>query len=217
MDVKYFVRTTNERKFDYNIPYEKIVDTKNMGVLAYIDALMQVDKFNVVLMEDDLVLCDNFKQEIEQVIAQYPRTIINFFTAPNTYFTTHLSVIFDYNQCTYFPQGLTKLLAKEMIKRYNPKHCRSYGALLNTVLHDLGLYHLIYRPFLVQHIDGNSTFHRGNFRTRNTIWFKDYLDRLGITMEEAYNLRNRDKLTAMLEEDRIKWYGENYKERFMIR
>ena len=217
MEIKYFVRTTNERQFNYDVPYEKIVDTENKGVLAYIDALYEINDYSSVLMEDDLVLCSNFQKEIENVIAQYPNLIINFFTAPSLYFTTHLTTIFDYNQCTYFPKGLTKRLGREMLNRYNPVHCHSYGALLNNTLRELNIYHLIYRPALVQHIDGNSLFHRGNFRLRNTIWFKDYLYKLGITLEEAYSKENKEKLTEMLEQDRCKWYGEDYKERLFNR
>ena len=82
-----------------------------------------------------------------------------------------------------------------------------YGRLLCISLEQLGIPHLIYRPCLVQHIDGKSTYN-GEFYRRNTIYFKDYLDKLGITMLEAYKPENRKKLRQLLEADRAIWYSE---------
>ena len=108
-------------------------------------------------------------------------------------------------------KGITKMLADEMMKLYVPEEkqpkLQRYGALLSCVLQNLGINHLVYRPTLVNHIDGKSTFDNGKLQ-RNTIYFKDYLDKLGITMEEAYENENRIKLIELLEADRKKWYGE---------
>lgn len=127
------------------------------------------------------------------------------------YYTTHYTSVFIFNQCTYFPKGMTKILADEMMKVYLPEEQypreQRYGALLNYVLQHLGIHHLVYRPTLVNHKDVRSTF-KGSILNRNTIYFKDYLDKLGITMEEAYLNENREKLMQLLEADRNKWYKE---------
>ena len=96
-----------------------------------------------------------------------------------------------------------------MMKLYIPEEkqpkLQRYGALLSCVLQNLGINHLVYRPTLVNHIDGKSTFDNSKLQ-RNTIYFKDYLDELNITMEEAFNNENKNKLIGLLEKDRNKWY-----------
>jgi len=209
--IKYFVRTMEGRPYDLPIEHEKIIDYKHLYVKSYIDALYYINDYNAVLMEDDIVLCKNFKEEIEKVIKQYPNNIINFFSSPSRYYTTHFSDIFIYNQCTYFPRGLTKFLADKMMEMYEdeikyPREQR-YGSLLNIVLVENGIPHLIYRPTLVQHIDAISTRDAKKLG-RNTIYFKDYLDELGIDMIQAYTKENQAKLQKLLDRDRLIWYKD---------
>ena len=212
MEIKYFVRTIGNREINIPIDYELIIDKEHKYTKSYIDALYKINDYNAVLMEDDIVLCKNFKEEIEKVINEHPTDIINFFSRPKDYFTTHYTNSFVYNQCTYFPKGLTKLLADEMMKCYIPeervhRRIQRYGSLLCSVLIQLGIPHINYRPTLVQHIDKNSTYD-GLTMMRNTIYFKDYLDEIGIDMTQAYSLENRKKLKELLDADRKKWYGE---------
>ena len=211
MNIKYFVRTMEGRPELLPSYYEKIIDKEHRYVKSYIDALYQISEYDSVLVEDDIVLCNNFKEEIEKVIAQYPNDIINFFTTPESYFTTHYMERWNYNQCTYFPKGVSKIIADKMMEKYIPEEqCKikqRYGSLLYLSLSDLGIKHLAYRPSLVQHIDGKSTYD-SLFLQRNTIYFKDYLDKLGITMEEAFTLENRNKLKQLLKADRDIWYKD---------
>ena len=212
MEIKYFVRTMANRKDILPDYFEKIIDNEGRYVKSYINALYTISDYNAILVEDDIVLCNNFKEEVEKVIAQYPNNVINFFSNPDRYYTTHFAEIFNYNQCTYFPKGLAKNLADEMMKIYipedNKKHRQRYGRLLGLSMIKLGIPHLIYRPCLVNHIDGNSTFD-GGFYQRNTIYFKDYLDKLGISVEEAFSLNNQRALKKLLEADRAVWYKDN--------
>lgn len=210
--IKFFVRTMEGRPDLLPDYFEKIIDTEHRYVKSYIDALYKINEYDAVLVEDDIVLCNNFKEEIEKVIAQYPNDIINFFTNPERYFTTHFVEMWNYNQCTYFPKGVSGKLADEMMKNYVPEENlkgikQRYGQLLGTALLVLGIRHLIYRPCLVNHIDGISTYD-GHFFQRNTIYFKDYLDRLGITMEDAYQSNNRKALKKLLDADRTVWYKD---------
>lgn len=210
VNVKYFVRTMEGRPYDLPIECEKIIDYEHKYVKSYIDALYYINDYNAVLMEDDIILCKNFKEEIEKVINQYPNNIINFFSSPSKYYTTHFTDVFVYNQCTYFPKGITKFLADKMMEMYvdevkYPKQQR-YGSLLNIVLYENHIPHIVYRPTLVQHIDALSTRDAQNLG-RNTPYFKDYLDEVGITMEEAYTKENQDKLKALLKRDRDIWYN----------
>jgi hypothetical protein len=212
MEIKYFVRTLEGRECDLPEYVERIIDYEHKYVKSYIDALYKINDCNAVLMEDDIVLCKNFREEIEKVINKYPNNIINFFTSPSKYYTSHFSSMFIYNQCTYFPKGMTKFLADEIMKMYIPeepgKHSiQRYGSLLNIVLCDNNIPHLIHRPCLVQHIDAKST-RDAWCGCRNTPYFKDYLDAVGITMEEAFDRQNLDKLNRLLAQDREKWYKD---------
>ena len=208
MEIKYYVRTTQERVIDYNLDYTLILNRSHKPVQSFIEALYQIADSDAVLLEDDLVLCDNFKEEIEKVIAQYPDYIINFFTEPFRYFTTHKTEFFSYNQCTYYPKGVTKILADEMTKLLDKYKTKSWNLVEHRALINLGIVHYVYRPSLVQHKDVKSILNNGAQLNRSTIYFKDYLDKLGITLEEAYKVENREKLQEMLNEDIKQWEKE---------
>lgn len=202
MDIKYFVRTTKSSKVNYDLDYIELCDTKNEYIQSYIDALYKISDYNAVLLEDDCVLCKNFKEEIEKVINEHPNDIINFFSFPDRYITSHYSTKFNYNQCTYFPKGIIKTFIPDMQERYNTHKniFKSYGSLLNIMLALNGIAHYVYRPCLVQHIDYRC-------KARSTLYFKDYLDELNISIENAFKLENQEKLFDLLNKDREKWYS----------
>lgn len=208
IDIKYFVRTMEGRPNILPDYFEKIIDTKHLYVKSYIDALYKISDYNAVLVEDDILLCKNFKKEIEKVIKQYPNSIINFFSNPDVFYTTHYSECFNYNQCTYFPKGLAKELADDIMKIYVPEtpgnYTQRYGRLLHITLELNGIPHVVHRPCLVQHIDGKSTYN-GTYYNRNTIYYKDYIDELGIDYIDAYKPENRKKLRELLDRDRKEW------------
>lgn len=208
MNIKYYVRTTEERDFDYDLDYDILIDPDHKPVQAFIDALYLVSDSDVVILEDDLVLCKNFKEEIEKVIAQHPDSIINFFTEPYKYFTSHWTEFFSYNQCTYYPKSIIRTLADKMTEIYNRYNTKSWNLVEHKALDELGITHYVYRPSLVQHKDVKSILNRGAKLQRWTPYFKDYLDELGITMEEAYSVENREKLQKLLSKDIEKWEKE---------
>ena len=198
MEIKYFVRTTGERKFNYDLEYETITDAINKPVKAFIEALYKISSSNAVLLEDDLILCNNFKEEIEKVIETYPNDIINFFTKPDLYFTTHYTDRFDYNQCTYYPKGISKLLAEKIITFKNWDKI-GYDLLMNKALVNLNISHVQYRPCLVQHIDIKSLLPFHHFKPRRCVYFIDYLEELNISYEDAWTKENKQKLIALME------------------
>ena len=82
--IKYYVRTTNDRVLDesYNqVDYKLLVDTEYNARKSFVEQLEKLakNKSDVVILEDDLILCKNFKERIEQVISEHPDTLINFF------------------------------------------------------------------------------------------------------------------------------------------
>lgn len=203
--IKYFVRTTNERILDktYNqINYEKLVDLEHKPVDSFIKQLKIINSFDSVLLEDDLILCKDFKKKIEEVIKLYPNNIINFFTLPMSYFKTKKEYGFCYNQCTYYPKGISNMIANEIEYilendiRY--KNCPQYDILENRALYNLKIKHIKYRPCLVQHIDGESIMNKDVKYLRRTPYFIDYLDALGITYKDALKSENKLKLMELM-------------------
>lgn len=196
-NIKFFVRTTGERKFDYDIEFELLVDKRHDPVGSFIRQLKIISGWDAVLLEDDLVLCKDFKEIIENIINDYPNSVINFFTMPNIYFSTHFDCRFSSNQCTYYPRGIALKIALEMeeVRKILPN--AQYDILQRTAMERLGLVHLIYRPCLVQHLD-NDSFINNAIGLRRSIYFKDYLDYLDIEYEDAFTYENKKKLTELM-------------------
>lgn len=198
--IKYFVRTTGERKFNY-LPLEvtPLYDYNHDPINSFIEQLEIISDYDAVLLEDDLILCKNFQNEIEAAITKFPNRIINFFSEPQKYTTTHLTAgDFNYNQCTYYPKSCTKILAKQMreVMKWWPKHKKLWSQVEAEALKELGWAHVIYRPCLVQHNDISSILSPG-IESRTTIWFKDYLDELGLDNDQNYSKKTVKDLTDL--------------------
>lgn len=214
LTIKYFVRTTLERELNksYNqIEYELLIDREHRPVESFIEQLEIISDYDAVLLEDDVLLCKDFKNRIEEVIKKYPDTIINFFTRPWEHFETGSYNQFSWNQCTYYPKGLGKEIANQMRQIYSimlenknileKKYLTStgyiqYGLLESKALENLGLEHIRYRPCLVQHLDLKSLIGNDDEAERTTIYFIDYLDELNVdynnlTNEEINKLKSK--------------------------
>ena len=201
MNIKYFVRTTQEREFNYDLDYELLIDKEKKPVESFINQLRLISESDSVLLEDDLILCKDFKNKIENVIKQYPNRIINFFTDPRVYFTTHLSSEFMWNQCTYYPKGIGLIVANEMEKMHRQIPSMPYDQVENNVLKRLNIPHIKYRPCLVQHLDNDSLIMDKTNGSRRSIYFEDYLNELNIDYIEAFTKENNQKLQKKLYED----------------
>ena len=72
--LKFYVRTTLERQLDSSysqIEYELLVDTEHKPIESFIEQLEQISEYDSVLLEDDLILCKDFKNRIEEVINKH--------------------------------------------------------------------------------------------------------------------------------------------------
>lgn len=201
---KFFVRTTGKRQINYNLDYEVLCDNISHPVDSFIEQLKYISDYDAVLLEDDLVLCENFKEEIEKAIAQYPNKIINFFTDPNLYFTTHIGSVFNYNQCTYYPKGIGKVLAEKMEEHRKTFPKIQYDVLELYAINKLGITHVKYRPCLVQHLDFDTLIQESTQGNRRCIYFIDYLKELNIEYEDAFLPENRKKLEQQMNKHIIK-------------
>lgn len=198
LKIKFFVRTTSDRLFEYNLEYKKLIDTEHAPVKSFIDQLKYISQWDSVLLEDDLILCKDFKNKIEDAIDQYPDKIINFFTRPREWFTTHENCVFAYNQCTYYPKGVALSVANEMERLWKNMPNLQYDVLESNALNNLGLSHVQYRPCLVQHLDDTSIVGNNTTGYRRTPYFIDYLEELNIDYGVAFSKENKPKLENLL-------------------
>ena len=208
MEVKYFVRTTGEREFDYSseLPeYTILVDEDHRPVMSLIEQLSRIN-CPAVILEDDLILCKGFKEKIEKVISEHPNNVINFFYNPLDYFETMETKNFCWNQCVYYPAGITPYIAEHMANVYAENPSLPSDVVEHYALVAMRVPNIIYRPCLVQHIGVKSLITPGiyTFR-RDTIYFEDYLNELGINYKDAENPVNKRKLKEKLAEDRKTW------------
>lgn len=204
--IKYFIRTTLERELDESVSrelgedYTLLVDYEHQPVKSFIEQLETISDYDSILLEDDAILCKNFKKHIEKAISEYPDKVINFFTEPYIWFTTTKASIFSSNVGTYYPKGFGKLIAKIMWE--NKDRYRQYDTIENIALHKLKIDIINYRPVLVQHNDNKSLLGNDNKPQfdfpRSSPFFIDYLEELDISYEDAWTKENKKKLIALM-------------------
>ena len=141
--VKFFVRTTGERAIDQSfsqIEYELLIDKEHKPIDSFIKQLKIIDDYDAVLLEDDVILCKNFQEEVEKVIEEHRDEVINFYTRPSAFFSSHFCQYFVYNQCTYYPKGSAKKIAIQMEKEWSAeKSITDYDVLENKAIHSLNI------------------------------------------------------------------------------
>lgn len=180
--IKYFIRTTNERTLDesfFQINFEKLIDKDKNTCKFYIECLKYISDYDAILLEDDLILCNNFEKEIEKAVSMYPNKIISFFSVPTLYFETRENKLHGFLQCYYFPKGIGKVIA-EKLEKLNIKKFKKVVPMLRLLNLDI----IEYRPCLVQHLDNDSLVgNRTGFR--RTPYFIDFLKELNIDYKDA--------------------------------
>ena len=199
MQIKYFVRTTLDRKLDDSysqIEYELLIDYEHKPLKSLISQYEYISNYDCVLLEDDLILCKDFKNRIEKVIQEHPNDIINFFYNPNDYFMTKYEQRAAFSQCRYYPKGITSKIV-EQLKTFDFLNATKTAPYVTRSIRKLDMNILHYRPCLVQHIDIDTLV--GNcVGIKRTPYFIDYLDELGITYEEA-NTHKEELINLMKE------------------
>lgn len=202
--MKIYIRTTGERvlhpsiKRELGSGYELLIDREHKPVDSFINQLEFISNEDSLLIEDDVILCHNFLDEVNKAIREYPNLIINFFNAPLEYYTSHIEIgYFVWNQCTYYPKGISKVISENMTKLR--KQNDQYDLLERKAMNFKNIPYVNYRPTLVQHIDFDSLIQNRVTHNRRTKYFKDYLDELGISINEAYKYKS--ELRKILERE----------------
>lgn len=189
--MKYYIRRVPDRTLNssYNqLEFEELFDYEHDPIKSYINQLELISETDSVLIEDDVMLCKNFKEEIEKVISKHPNTIISFFDNPAGYYKSKMKRNLSWTQCIYYPKDLSKIIAEEMKK----VKCKpyTYDVILSLTMCRLKLNYLSYRPTLVQHLDFDTYIQEKCPRNRFTLYFKDYIDELGVDYNELIRVNN---------------------------
>lgn len=161
--MKIYVLTNGVRTLHntYNqIDYILYMDKSNNPHKCYIDLLDIARKSNddVLILEDDLILCKDFISRITPIINQYKDNIINFFWEPlrNVKNITIEKKGFCYTQCVYYPKSFIEKFYRDL---QNPTF--SYAENIAQALEKNDLQFVNVRPHYVQHIGDDSLIWKG--------------------------------------------------------
>lgn len=173
--MRIYVLTNGVRELDksYNqIVYKLYIDNNNLPHACYLNLLNEARKQNedVLILEDDLILCENFLDRIEPIINQHKDMIINFFWQPlrNIKNTTIENKGFCYTQCVYYPKGMINKFYKDLKK---PNF--SYAKNICQALEKNNISFVNVRPHYVQHIGDESLIWKGLCVRKSNMFIDD--------------------------------------------
>lgn len=156
--MQIYVLTNGVRELDksYNqIDYNLYYDYSNLPHKCYLNLLNQVKDINddILILEDDLILCKNFLSHIEPVINQYKGMILNFFWEPlrNIKNTTIEQKGFCYTQCVFYPKGMINKFYNDLLEQNF-----SYAKNIRQALEKNNISFVNVRPHYIQHIGDKS-------------------------------------------------------------
>ena len=193
--MKYIVRTVDfdERRADNvrllkeQLPeLEIVVDTTRNAYNGLFLACEMANEAGAVILEDDVLLCKDFKRRIEEVIAEKGADkVINFFEKPKVYFPTSYvgGSGFLWMQCTYFPPNFPRKVIDhyEQFHKERPNDWKGQAVdcLVAYALTKEKMKYWRIRPCLVQHLDFPSAIGRRP-TNRQTPYFIDDLEAKGV-------------------------------------
>lgn len=198
MDHKFIVRTVDFSKerienvqiLKEQLPELIVLTDKNRNEYSTLfEAFEAINNTGGVLFEDDVKLCSNFKQRINnKIFEKGTDKIINFFERPNVYIKEEYvrGSLFFWMQCVYLPPELPVKLIKHFdgFKVYsNGKTRGAPDWFLQYAFMKENVKYWRIRPCLVQHLDFKSTF-GGRSKKRITPFFVDDLEAKGLNYED---------------------------------
>lgn len=177
--VRYGVRVVKQRlpnieSYKEQIPnLEIFLDRYGHSFYSFIRALSDMCDDPVVLLEDDVILCDDFVKRVEMEIAKKPQEIIQFFSmrGKDSEVGSRYDNKFSMNQCTYYPPGMCRKLVDFYYDSRWRHHVGSGSDIfVREYLNTMRIKYWIACPSLVQHIEGKSVIdpRRSSRRTSKT-------------------------------------------------
>lgn len=153
-----FVLTNGVRRIDDSykqLNYILHFDIDNSPHSCYIKLLDIARDLHddILILEDDLELCENFLQHVKEEVKKYSSYIINFFWQPmrDIKHTTIETKGFCYTQCVYYPKGMIDKFFKDL-KEPN----FSYAKNICQALEKNNIPFVNIRPHYLQHIGDKS-------------------------------------------------------------
>ena len=167
MQIDFIVRTTSwgGRSIEHlkeEIPNLNVItDYKHDAMGTFLTALSFSDN-PLVLLEDDIELCDGFYEKIQEAIATYPEHIINFFSLREKDYELGKPYLerggaFMMNQCNYIPAGYGKQIV-EFYQTWQRKeeHPTGYDILMADWMKSKKMKYVQWVPHLVNHLECKS-------------------------------------------------------------
>lgn len=189
--MRYMVRTVtwsperqaNVEQMQRQIPaLEVVLDEIGDGYASFFEACHRLNSTGGVLLEDDVLLCRNFPERVEVIIAEKSTDrLISFFERPKIDLSTQLVAgsQFMWMQCIYLPPGFPQQCINyyDEFKMTRPQHWAGMATdrLIAYVLTKLNLKYWRIRPTLVQHLPFRSVIGSRSTK-RQTPYFIDILE-----------------------------------------
>ena len=113
-------------------------------------------------MEDDIILCDNFLEKVNKIIARHPDKMITFFTLKNRPMGENIEDgrNFCMAQCVYMPKWLNVALKKYasiwLISKRGKENPTGNDYMVADLLSSIKQTYILYQPSLVQHMEMKS-------------------------------------------------------------
>lgn len=182
-------RTLNVKKIQETLPELRIVFSNRQNVFENHLGLFKwgadADTDGIVILEDDVKLCKDFRARVEKVVTEHDGEIISMFESAMTRKPLHSEYRaggrFNWCQCNYYPKSVCKLLGDDamlpLFKEYfytKLKEPWNYpiDRYIPFVLNYYKLSYWMEVPFLVQHLPIKSNF-KGRPLNRQSRYFID--------------------------------------------
>lgn len=158
MALRWIVYTVGNRdisELQKNIPELEIVYDRLHDIMdTYTLVLKSVGDDPVVIMEDDIGLCEDFQRHVLDEITLHPKNVINFYTGKRPYTQSGFSSgDFMATCCHYFPPTYARELLRFFFlwnKRY--AYITGTDSCINAFLRYYKLKYYYVVPNLIQHL-----------------------------------------------------------------
>lgn len=173
MNIKFLVmrspipqRRENVEIMKSQIPNLVIKDCQKPGLFEQAVACWQLEEEydGIVILEDDVKLCENFQERIMKAIEKRPDESISFFESACSKKPLHSEYRagsrFAWMQCRYYPAKIAKILCKKEEYEYFMENWKKYTSVwsypidtyASVVFRRHKLKYYMQLPFLVQHL-----------------------------------------------------------------
>lgn len=177
--MKYIVRNAGGRNIDHlkaQIPNLIVIQNEESGMAAFVEAMLEAGDEAALHLEDDIILCPDFVNKVEEIVSKHEDDVIQFFSMRKDDLTIGTRYIPGYrfmmNQCFYLPSGMSKALAeyKTTWKRIE-EHPTGYDILMADYFKERGIRYLNIVPNLVDHVECKSIINPRRSSKRQSFTF----------------------------------------------